>query len=133
MPPEPFDLPIRVEAGDIDELGHVNNVVYVRWVQQAATAHWQAAAPPPDQEKLRWVVVRHEIDYKSPAFAGERLIARTWVGKASRVAFERLTEIMRDNDGTVLVRARTLWCPIDPASGKPVGVGQEVRRLFSSG
>ena len=86
---EAFELAIAVEPVDIDQLGHVNNVTDLRWVQEAAVAHWTAAAPAADQAKLLWVVVRHEIDYKQPAFLGDRIIARTWVGSASRIRFER--------------------------------------------
>ena len=64
---EPVELAIRIEPSDIDELGHVNNVTYVRWVQDAAVAHWTAAAGAADQAALRWVVLRHEIDYQRAA------------------------------------------------------------------
>jgi acyl-CoA thioester hydrolase len=128
---EAFELPIAVDAADIDQLGHVNNVTYLRWVQDAAVAHWNAAAPDPDRAALVWVVVRHEIDYKQPALAGDALLARTWVGAATRVTFERFTEIVRPRDGVLLSKARTLWCPIDPATGRPKAVSPEVRRRFS--
>jgi acyl-CoA thioester hydrolase len=128
---EAFELTIAVEAADIDQLGHVNNVTYLRWVQEAAVAHWTAAAPATDQAKLLWVVVRHEIDYKQPAFLGDRIVARTWVGSASRIRFERFTELLRARDGSVLAKARTLWCPIDSRTGKPVSVSPEVRACFS--
>jgi len=128
---ETYELSITVQPADIDQLGHVNNVSYVRWVQDAAVAHWQAAAPPADQEKLAWVVVRHEIDYKRPAFLGERLIARTWVGSASRLAFRRHTEIVRVSDRVILASAVTTWCPIDAKSGKPTDPGDEIRARFS--
>ena len=128
---EAFELTMAVEPVDIDQLGHVNNVTYLRWVQEAAVAHWTAAAPATDQAKLLWVVVRHEIDYKQPAFLGDRIVARTWVGSASRIRFERFTELLRARDGSVLAKARTLWCPIDSRTGKPVGVSPEVRACFS--
>ena len=128
---EAFELTMAVEAADIDQLGHVNNVTYLRWVQEAAVAHWTAAAPATDQAKLLWVVVRHEIDYKQPAFLGDRIIARTWVGSASRIRFERFTELLRARDRSVLAKARTLWGPIDSRTGKPVGVSPEVRACFS--
>ena len=135
MPPdaEPFELAIPVQAADIDELGHVNNVTYLRWVQEAAVAHWRAAAPAADQEKLRWVVVRHEIDYRQPALPDDEIIARTWVGTASRVRFERHTELLRAADRRLLARARTLWCPVDVRTGKPAVVSAEVRASFSIG
>ncbi|MCM2255404.1 MAG: acyl-CoA thioesterase [Vicinamibacteria bacterium] len=108
----------RVEAGDIDQLGHVNNLVYLRWVQEAAISHWRVLASAEEQASVAWVVHRHEIDYLRPAFVGEAITLRTWVGGATPATFERLTEIVRSGDGQVLARARTLWCPIDPATGR---------------
>lgn len=128
---EVFELALAVAPADIDELGHVNNVAYLRWVQEAAAAHWKAAAPAADQEKLRWVVVRHEIDYLRPAFLGEEIIARTWVGAATRLKFERFTELLRASDGAVLAKARTVWCPVDSRTGKPAAVSAGVRARFS--
>ena len=132
MTPEIFELPIQIEPADIDELGHVNNVTYVRWVQDAAVAHWRARAPAADQAKLFWVVLRHEIDYKQPARLGDSIVARTWVGSASRLKFERHTEVLRESDGRLLAKARTLWCPIDAATGKPAPVSPDVRASFSA-
>lgn len=126
-----FELPISIQAADIDQLGHVNNVIYLRWVQDAAVAHWETEAPAVDQEILRWVVVRHEIDYKRPAFLRDRIIAKTWVGTASRHRFERHTELIRESDGRLLARTRTLWCPIDAKTGRPTDVSAEVRARFS--
>ena len=126
-----FEMPVEIEPGDIDVLGHVNNVTYLRWVQDAAVAHWTAFAPSADQEKLVWVVVRHEIDYRLPARAGDGIIARTWVGNATRLRFERHTEVLRAADRTVLAKALTLWCPLDRATGKPASVSAEVRERFS--
>ena len=82
---ERFEMRITIDPGDIDQMGHVNNVVYLRWVQDVAVAHWLAAAPTVDLDKLLWVVIRHEIDYKQPAFLGDEIIARTWVGTATRL------------------------------------------------
>ena len=126
-----FELAISVEPADIDQMGHVNNVTYLRWVQEVAVAHWKAAAPAADQARLRWVVVRHEIDYMQAAFLGEGIIARTWVGTASRIRFERYTELLRATDRCVLAKARTVWCPIDTQTGKPASVSSEVRARFS--
>jgi len=77
------------------------------------------------------VVARHEIDYLKPAFAGDTLIAKTWVGQASRIRFDRHTEIRRSNDGAILARARTVWCPIDPATGRVTSPAPSVRARFS--
>ena len=126
-----FEMAVPVEPGDIDVLGHVNNVTYLRWVQDVAVAHWTAFAPAADLEKLVLVVLRHEIDYKQPAHLGDQIIARTWVGHATRLRFERHTELLRASDRAVLAKALTLWCPIDPATGKPASVSAEVRARFS--
>jgi acyl-CoA thioester hydrolase len=126
-----FDLSIRVQPDDIDVLEHVNNVVYLRWVQEAATAHWNAAATTRQRASIGWVVVRHEIDYLHPALPGDEILARTWVGLVLRNDFERHTEILRRRDMQVLARARSLWCPIDLASRKPTRVGEDVRARFS--
>ena len=133
MTQDRFELNLAVDPADIDRLGHVNNVVYLRWVQDAAVAHWQATAPAEDQEQLRWVVMRHEIDYKRPAFLNDEIIARTWVGTATQRAFERHTELLRGRDMRVLAQVRTLWCPIDANTGKPTDVSDEVRARFSIG
>jgi acyl-CoA thioester hydrolase len=129
---QPFDLPITVAPADVEELGHVNNVIYLRWVQQAASAHWRALAPPGDQKTIAWVVLRHEIDYKKPARAGDMLIARTWVGASTRLSYERHTQILNARDHEILAQARTLWCPIDAQSGRPTRISDEARSLFSS-
>jgi acyl-CoA thioester hydrolase len=129
--PERHEIRIAVQEDDIDMMNHVNNVVFLRWVQDAAIAHWRAAAAPADQNALLWVVLRHEIDYKHPAMVEDEIIAQTWVGSASRRAFERHTEFRRAADSKLLARARTLWCPIDRKTGRPTDVNDDVRARFS--
>lgn len=128
-----FEVPVEIVPADIDELGHVNNVVYLRWVQDAATAHWRAAATGVQQETIAWVALRHEIDYRHPAMPGDAIVASTWVGSADPVRFERFVEILRASDRKVLARARTLWCPINRDTGRVMRVGDDVRRVFSDG
>ena len=128
----PHELALEVRPEDIDQLNHVNNVVYLRWVQEAAVAHWRAAASPEAQAELFWVVVRHEIDYRRPALLGDAIIARTWVGPATQLSFERNTEILRGRDRALLARARTLWCPMAMATGRPAQVSEAVRLAFST-
>ena len=127
-----FEMIVPVLPGDIDEQDHVNNTVYLRWVQDVATAHWRAVASREAQETIGWVVLRHEIDYKGPATLGDEMVLRTWVGKATRLTFERFTEIRRNRDGRLLSEARTLWCPINAHTGRPIRVPVEVRERFST-
>jgi acyl-CoA thioester hydrolase len=127
---EPFEIDVAILPGDVDGMGHVNNIVYVRWIQEVALAHWFAVAPAEAQAAMTWVVLRHEIDYLRPARPGDAVRARTWIGQAQSIRYERHTSIVRD-DGTVLARARTLWCPVDLATGRPRRVPLEVRAAFS--
>jgi acyl-CoA thioester hydrolase len=127
-----FEMTVPVLPDDIDGQNHVNNTVYLRWVQDVAVAHWQAIASPDAQEAIGWVVLRHEIDYKTPATLEDEIVLRTWVGKATRLTFERFTEIRRKSDRQLFSQARTLWCPIDVKTGRPTRVPAEVRARFST-
>lgn len=124
-----FSHSFRVTPADIDEQGHVNNVAYLRWIQDIAVAHWRHAATQEMQEQFSWVVVRHEIDYKKQAFIDDRITAVTWVGEWTRIRCERFTEIRRDND--LLVRGLTLWCMVDISTLKPFRIGAELISRFS--
>lgn len=132
MTSQPFELSIDVAPDDVEELDHVNNVVYLRWVQNAAAAHWRALAPADDLAAIAWVVLRHEIDYKKPARAGDALIARTWVGPATRLSYERHTQILRASDRELLAQARTMWCPVSVATGRPTQISDAARAIFSA-
>src|SRR6187397_2740327 len=131
-PNRSFEMSVPVQPSDIDRQNHVNNTVYVRWIQEVATAHWNAAAPSPARDEIGWVVLRHEIDYKSPACRGDEVVLRTWVGHATRITFERFTEMRRKSDNNLLAQARTVWVPISPQTGKPIRVPAEVRERFST-
>ena len=114
----------------IDELGHVNNAVWVQWIQEVALAHWYSVADPAHQDDYIWVVVRHEIDYLRAVVKGETVTGRTWVGEAAKGArFDREMEFVGD-DGKVRVRARTTWAIIDKKAGRPIRVPPEVMAPF---
>ena len=125
-----FELARRVGSADLDERQHVNNVVYVQWLQDAASAHWRTLAPAGALAETAWVALRHEIDYLRPAMLDDEIVIVTWVGVAEGLSFERFTEIRRA-DGRVLARARTLWCPVDARTGKPQRVSAEIRASCS--
>lgn len=126
-----FERPLTILPEDIDGLGHVNNVVYLRWAQDIATAHWEEAATAEQQASLAWVALRHEIDYKHPALPGDAVVASTWVGTADAVRFERFVEILRAHDRKLLAAVRTLWCPINRTTGRVTRVDEAVRAVFS--
>ncbi|MFO0813377.1 MAG: thioesterase family protein [Gemmatales bacterium] len=126
----PFELKVTAQPTDIDALGHVNNTVYLRWVQEVAIAHWQTIATPEQQMEMVWMVVRHEIDYKSAARLNDDIILKTWIGTAEGLRFDRHTEILTVERKPLAI-AKTIWCPVDPVTQRPKKVSAEVRRMFS--
>lgn len=133
MPPPadrtPFTISVVAAAADIDELGHVNNAVYLRWIQDVATAHWRAVARAEDVARYVWVVTRHEIDYARATLAGETLTLTTWVGTPQGARFERFVEIA-GRDGRTRVAARTVWALVDLATLRPLRIPVEVAAPF---
>lgn len=125
-----YSCTIVARDDDIDELGHVNNAVWVRWIQDVATAHWTAAAPPEHLDAYVWVVTRHVIDYRGNVRAGEAVTAETWVPQAPKGA--RFDRHMRftGTDGRVKVDAVTTWALIDRASGRLLRVTPEIAAPF---
>lgn len=125
---EIFELPITVEAHHLDDLNHVNNVVYLQWVQDVAAAHWSHKATDQMKSEYIWVVLNHYLEYKRPALLGEQLIARTYVHNYDGPKSERHVQILRGD--TLLVQAKTTWCLLDKASQRPKRVPQEFGALF---
>ncbi|MBB6229539.1 acyl-CoA thioester hydrolase [Polymorphobacter multimanifer] len=124
-----FSLQLRAEAADIDELGHVNNAVYLRWVQAVAVAHWQAVAAPEHRDRFIWVVSRHEIDYRAAVLEGETVTATTWVGTPSGARFDRHVEIIGE-DGRLRARALTIWALLNAETRRLLRVPAAVAAPF---
>lgn len=124
-----FHKNIVIQPEDIDQMGHVNNVVYLRYVQEVAEAHWNSIANIDLKKEVLWVVLRHEIDYKRPAFNGDKLKATTWVDDASGVKFPRYVTIENEK-GKVVISAKTTWCCIDGKTKKPRRITPELYQLF---
>ncbi len=108
---------IVVQEVDLDELNHVNNVVYFSYLQTAALAHWYGTVPLEISDSLRWVVRKHEIEYFKPAFLNNILHVKTWIAGFSGVTSVRAYEIYHQEE--LLVRAQTQWVAIDPITLKP--------------
>jgi acyl-CoA thioester hydrolase len=125
-----FEMTFTAAPEHIDELGHVNNAVWVQWMEEVATTHWRSVADPVHQDRYFWVVVRHEIDYLRAVLEGERITARTWAGEQPKGAkFDRHIEFT-GGDGKMRVRSRTDWAIIDKQSDHPVRVPPEVVAPF---
>ncbi|HUP66708.1 MAG TPA: acyl-CoA thioesterase [Sphingomicrobium sp.] len=123
-------MALTATAEHIDELGHVNNAIWVQWIQQVAVAHWDSVAPQAHKDAYYWVVVRHEIDYLRAAHEGDRITARTWVGEAPQGARFDRHMLFTGADGKPCVRAKTQWAIIDKAAGRPIRVPPEVVAPF---
>ena len=125
-----FTLQFTPLASDIDANGHVNNVVYVRWIQDMATSHWASRQPAEEQARWAWIVLRHEIDYRRAMMPGETATGRTWVAEtAEGPRFDRFVRI-DGPDGAMCAQARTEWCMIDAASGRPKRVTPDIVERF---
>lgn len=125
-----FEMRFIAQPDDIDILGHVNNAVWVRWMETIATAHWEALAPPEAQSIYVWVVTRHEIDYRGNVKEGETVIARTHVAEPPRGArFDRLISFTGE-DGKPKVSARTTWAMIDQKTARLVRVPADLAEIF---
>jgi len=124
-----FECEIDVMPDDIDELGHVNNVVYLRWVQQVAAAHWNSKAIKVKTDKYLWVVLRHEIDYLKPAVLHNKIKAQTWVSSMIGVKSTRVVKFSAN--GSDIAQAKTIWCLLDALSMKPKRIGDDIKNIFS--
>lgn len=125
-----FQHPITVLPADIDEQEHVNNVVYVRWVQEVAAAHWNSKTDEATRKANPWVVVRHEIDYKHAARLTSKVIAYTWVGDSTGPKSDRFVKICDAESGKVFIQAKTTWCLLDSVTGRPKRVPVELDELL---
>jgi len=121
-----FQHTIQVTSADIDELGHVNNVVYVRYIQEVAAAHWNAAASAELKAKYVWVVLRHEIDYKTPAFLNEEILGQTWVSEYHGARSVRVVKLISAATQKIVVEAKTTWCMLDAITKRPARIQDDV-------
>ena len=123
-------VPLTILPGDIDENGHVNNVVYVRWIQDAGTAHWRAHFPEHEATDHTWVVLRHEIDYRRALNLGDEVRALTWVGEPRGVRFDRFVRI--EGPEGVAAQGHSEWAMLDAATMRPKRIPAEVSAPFMS-
>ena len=122
---------ITVTKDFIDENGHVNNVVYVQWMQDIAVEHYSSIGGVEAQgPESTWVVREHKIEYFLPAFEGEEIEVRTWVENVRRVRSLRQYEFIRKSDGKTLVKGETDWVFVDVKTGMPKAVPGEVMKVF---
>jgi len=130
-PVYPYEFTVPDEA--VDENGHVNNVMYVQWMQDAAVRHYEAMGgrQPTIDIGATWVVRSHRVEYLRPAFVGERIKVETWVVNMRRVRSLRRYRFLRAADEQVLVRGETDWVFVDANTGALRAIPAEVADLFT--
>ena len=125
-----FQKTFTARAEHIDVMGHVNNAVWVQWIQDMATAHWEAVAREEDKARYVWLVVRHEIDYRGNIELGESVTGETFIpGEPRGAKFDRRVDF-RNADGRVIVSANTTWALLDRATGRPQRVQPDLAAPF---
>ena len=126
-----YSKTITIPNSAIDENGHVNNVMYVQWMQDIAVEHYASIGGVAAQgENATWVVREHRIEYLLPAFENEEIEIKTWLENIRRVRSLRRYEFVRKSDGKVLVIGETDWVFVDTKTGRPLAIPQEVENIF---
>lgn len=124
-----FTLTITVSSKDIDSLLHVNNLIYVKWMDKIATSHWSFLTKEQPLPQYIWVVMRHEIDYLKQAILGDEITVKTWVGETRGITSERFMEFYKKN--ILLVKAKTIWAMLDAKTYKPARIREDVLKVLS--
>lgn len=118
----------KVAEKDIDGLNHVNNVVYLQWVNDISERHWNILANKEIRQKYIWVVLRHELDYLNQAFLGDEITLVTWVGASSGVKSVRNVHVYKGD--SILLKARSTWCLLDTKSLRPTRIKEDILSLL---
>jgi acyl-CoA thioester hydrolase len=125
-----FDIPVTADV--VDGNGHVNNVAYLQWLQDAAVNHARASGcmAATTAAGATWVVRSHYIEYLAPAFAGDTLTMLTWVVNFQKVRSLRKYKIIRAADQTVVVRAETDWVFVNAKTSRPMTIPDGVKNTL---
>ncbi len=119
---------VKVKKEDIDELNHVNNIVYLQWINNISANHWKSLSNKQIDAKYIWVAARHEIDYVKPAFLNEGITIKTYIDTIEGVKSKRKVEIYRDN--ILLAKSLTIWVLLDAKTQKVTRIPKEILNLF---
>ena len=123
-----FRHPVAISPADIDHMGHVNNSVYLTWVQDAVVDYWQNVAPPDAVAKHLWVALKHEITYRKPTFLQDTVVAEVIAEKVDGARAFFRTVVRRGEE--VLTEIHSCWCCLDAATKRPVRLAREIAGRF---
>ena len=119
---------IGIEPADIDHMGHVNNSVYLRWVQEAVVRYWEKVAPTEAVAKHLWVALKHEIEFRRPTFLEDAVVADVIAEQVQGAKAFFTTVIRRGED--VLAEVRSTWCCLDAVSKRPARLAKDITSRF---
>lgn len=123
-----FRFPIGIRADDIDHMGHVNNSVYLKWVQDAVVKFWETVAPPEAVARHLWIALAHEIQYRRPTFLDDIVVADVIAERVAGAKAMFTTVIKRGED--VLAEVKSTWCCLDATTKRPARLAIDIARRF---
>ena len=123
-----FRHPVAIDPADIDEMGHVNNATYLKWVQEAVVDYWRSVAPPEAVAQHLWVALKHEITYLRPTFLQDAVVAEVIAEKVEGARAMFTTVVRRGEE--VLSEIRSSWCCLDAVTRRPARLARDVVGMF---
>ena len=128
MASEAFHHPVPIRPDDIDHMGHVNNSVYLKWVQDAVVRYWETLAPPEAVTKHLWVALRHEIAFRRPTFLDDVVVAAV-IAERMEGAKAYFTTVIKRGE-TVLAEVQSTWCCLDAVTKRPARLARDIVQKF---
>ena len=122
---------ILVSKNDLDDLNHVNNVVYIQWIQGIAKEHWEKLASNEILDNYYWVLLEHQIKYLYPALLDDKIRIKTYIDSTEEIKSSRIVEIYNNDTNRLLVNSRTIWCLINSKTNKPTRIPDEITQVFN--
>ena len=123
-----FHYPVGIRPDDIDHMGHVNNSVYLKWVQDAVVRYWETLAPPEAVARHLWVAMSHEIQYRRPTFLDDIVVADVIAEKVEGAKALFTTVIKRGEE--VLAEVKSSWCCLDAVTKRPARLARDIAARF---
>ena len=127
-PAHKFRHPIAIEPTDIDHMGHVNNAVYLKWVQEAVVDYWSSVAPPGAVAQHLWVALKHEITFLKPTFLQDNVVAEVIAEKVEGARALFHTVLRRGDE--VLSEISSTWCCLDAVTKRPARLARDIAARF---
>ncbi|MCF6296157.1 MAG: acyl-CoA thioesterase [Flavobacteriaceae bacterium] len=126
-----FEKLITVTKDDLDELNHVNNVRYVKWVNDVAKEHWLQNASEDICKEYFWVLLKHNIEYKNSALLNDIIKIKTYILKTEGAKSTRVVEMCHDKTDKLIAKSETIWCLMNSKTLHPTRIPEDISQLFS--